>query len=93
MTLSDAQLTPATMTERICRGITLSKGFVGNFCAPAPVKMPESGDSNRTAMVQPNVYWTLMTVPRPQQPYSKGNQFLDYFELDWRARKYVPNTL
>jgi hypothetical protein len=36
-------------------------GFVRNFCAPAPVKMPESGDSHRTAMVQPNVYWTLLT--------------------------------
>ena len=36
-------------------------GFVRNFCAPAAVKMPESGDSHRTAMVQPNVYWTLLT--------------------------------
>ena len=36
-------------------------GFVRNFCAPQPVKMPESGDSHRTAMVQPNVYWTLLT--------------------------------
>jgi Icc-related predicted phosphoesterase len=36
-------------------------GFVRNFCAKSPVKMPESGDSNRTAMVQPNVYWTLLT--------------------------------
>jgi len=37
------------------------KGFVRNFCAAHPVKMPESGDSHRTAMVQPNVYWTLLT--------------------------------
>jgi hypothetical protein len=37
------------------------KGFVRNFCAPEAVKMPESGDSHRTAMVQPNVYWTLLT--------------------------------
>ncbi len=36
-------------------------GFVRNFCAPRAVKMPESGDSQRTAMVQPNVYWTLLT--------------------------------
>lgn len=36
-------------------------GFVRNFCASAPVKMPESQDSLRTAMVQPNVYWTLTT--------------------------------
>lgn len=37
------------------------EGFVRNFCAPNAVKMPESGDSHRTAMVQPNVYWTLLT--------------------------------
>ena len=36
-------------------------GFLRNFCATQPVKMPESGDSHRTAMVQPNVYWTLLT--------------------------------
>ena len=36
-------------------------GFVRNFCAAHPVKLPESGDSHRTAMVQPNVYWTLLT--------------------------------
>ena len=36
-------------------------GFVRNFCAPQAVKMPEAGDSHRTAMVQPNVYWTLLT--------------------------------
>jgi len=36
-------------------------GFVRNFCAPKAVKMPESHDSNRTAMTQPNVYWTLLT--------------------------------
>ena len=37
------------------------QGFIRNFCSNAPVKMPESGDSHRTAMVQPNVYWTLLT--------------------------------
>jgi acid phosphatase type 7 len=36
-------------------------GFVRNFCQRRPVKMPESHDSNRTAMIQPNVYWTLLT--------------------------------
>jgi hypothetical protein len=36
-------------------------GFVRNFCAPKPVKLPESGDSQRTTQVQPNVYWTLVT--------------------------------
>jgi Icc-related predicted phosphoesterase len=37
------------------------KGFLRNFCASAPVKTTESGDSHRTAMIQPNVYWTLLT--------------------------------
>jgi acid phosphatase type 7 len=36
-------------------------GFVRNFCAPKPTKMPEAHESNRTAMTQPNVYWTLLT--------------------------------
>ena len=37
------------------------KGFIRNFCAPSATKQPESQDSHRTAMVQPNVYWTLLT--------------------------------
>ena len=37
------------------------RGFMRNFCAPKPVVRPEAGDSHRTAMVQPNVYWTLRT--------------------------------
>lgn len=37
------------------------QGFVSNFCAPAPVHRPEAEDSPRTAMTQPNVYWTLET--------------------------------
>ena len=32
-------------------------------------------------------------VPRPQKPYYKREQLLDYFEFDWRNRRYVPNTL
>jgi hypothetical protein len=36
-------------------------GFMRNFCAPTPEKTPESQGSFRTAMVQPNCYWTLLT--------------------------------
>jgi hypothetical protein len=37
-------------------------GFVRNFCAAkVGTKTPESRDSPRTAMIQPNVYWTLLT--------------------------------
>ena len=46
--------------ENLSTGSTLD-GFVRNFCAPSPVKLPESGESGRTAMTQPNVYWTLLT--------------------------------
>ena len=33
--------------------------FVGNFCAQTPHPTPESQDTHRDAMTQPNVYWTL----------------------------------
>jgi predicted phosphodiesterase len=46
--------------ENLSTGSTLD-GFMRNFCQASPVKMPESQDSNRTAMTQPNVYWTLLT--------------------------------
>ena len=36
-------------------------GFMRNFCAHKAVKLPEAMDSRRTAMIQPNVYWTLTT--------------------------------
>lgn len=43
-------------------GQTTLDGFVRNFCAAAPgLHRPEAGDAPRTAMTQPNVYWTLLT--------------------------------
>ena len=37
-------------------------GFTRNFCAATPgVHNPEARDTPRTAMTQPNVYWTLET--------------------------------
>ena len=36
--------------------------FVRNFCAATPGQhSPDAGDAVRTAMIQPNVYWTLVT--------------------------------
>ena len=32
-------------------------------------------------------------VPRPQEPFSKVNQLADYFEFDWKKKRYLPNTL
>ena len=41
---------------------TTLDGFMRNFCAAKPgTKTPESQSSFRTAMVQPNCYWTLLT--------------------------------
>jgi acid phosphatase type 7 len=34
--------------------------FMTNFCAPAPTLQPDSRDVPRTAMTQPNCYWTLL---------------------------------
>lgn len=31
-------------------------------------------------------------VPRPHEPFSKGSQLFDYFEYDWKRRKYTPNA-
>jgi len=36
-------------------------GFMRNFCAQEAVVMPEARDSQRTAMTQPYVHWTLTT--------------------------------
>ena len=37
------------------------QGFVENFCDTQPRHTWMAGESNRTTMVQPNVYWTLTT--------------------------------
>jgi acid phosphatase type 7 len=35
--------------------------FMKVFCDSAPHHLPIAGDSSRTTMIQPNVYWTLVT--------------------------------
>jgi hypothetical protein len=40
---------------------TSLEAFVRNFCSPQPVRTPEAGESLRTAMTQPNIFWTLIT--------------------------------
>lgn len=32
-------------------------------------------------------------VPRPQEPYSKGNQLVDHWEYDWKAKQWLSNDL
>jgi hypothetical protein len=34
-------------------------GFVANFCAASPIHPPDAGSLNRTAMIQPAVYFTF----------------------------------
>jgi len=43
-------------------GDTSLSAFVRNYCAPRPgTSSPDAGGSPRTAMNQPNVFWTLVT--------------------------------
>jgi hypothetical protein len=42
-------------------GETTLEGFVRNFCSQVPGHTTEARDATRTAMTQPNVYWTLLT--------------------------------
>jgi Icc-related predicted phosphoesterase len=43
-------------------GDTSLSAFVRNYCAKAPgTHSADAGDSTRTAMTQPNVFWTLVT--------------------------------
>ena len=37
------------------------EAFMRNFCAREPVITPDAGESTRTAMTQPHVFWTLET--------------------------------
>jgi hypothetical protein len=32
------------------------------------------------------------TVPRPQEPFGKGSQLVDFFKYDWTTKRY-PNAL
>jgi len=46
--------------ENLPADMTLD-GFIANFCAKKPTVTPAAGTQTRTAMTQPNVYWTLVT--------------------------------
>jgi acid phosphatase type 7 len=53
---------PGNHDGSVGRGSTASlDAFVRNFCAPHPQVTADAGDTARTAMTQPNVYWTLET--------------------------------
>jgi hypothetical protein len=46
----------------------------------------------RLEVTQKTITGRYYEVPRPQEPYSKGSQLLDYFEYDWKNREYLPNS-
>ncbi|MDE2397530.1 MAG: metallophosphoesterase, partial [Burkholderiales bacterium] len=46
--------------ENIAPATTLD-GFLRCFCDTKPRLIPQAGDTGRTTMTQPNVYWTLLT--------------------------------
>jgi Icc-related predicted phosphoesterase len=47
----------------------------------------------RLEVTETTITGRYYTVPRPQEPYSKGSSLLDYFEYDWKRRHYIPNKL
>ena len=48
----DGMVAPGSSTPTL-------QAFLANFCAPAPQQTAESGGLDRTAMIQPGVYYTL----------------------------------
>src|SRR5207248_897946 len=50
---------PGNHDGAVIPGVTSLEVFVRNFCAERPIHTPEAGDVPRTAMTEPNVYWTL----------------------------------
>ncbi len=74
-------------------GETSLEGFVRNFCAQTATRTPEAKDAPRTAMTQPNVYWTLLTplvtIVGLYSNCPEGGQLsqaqIDWFESELKA--------
>src|SRR6266852_2867454 len=66
------------------------EAFVRNFCAATPHHTPEAGDSARTAMTQPNPFWTLdsplATFIGLYTNIPEGGM-LDVFQNTWLVRE------
>ena len=60
--------------------------FVENFCAPRPYVTKEAGETERDAMTQPNVYWTLLapfaTIVGLYSNVPEGGR-LERDQVDW----------
>ncbi len=62
------------------------EAFVNNFCAKEPIVTPDAGEVNRSAMTQPNVYWTLdgpfITIIGLYSNVPEGGQLEDS-QIEW----------
>lgn len=78
-------------------GATLSPPVIFKDKEGDPVTL-ERYSSDHHGFLRPEITDKIITgryftVPRPHEPFSKGNQLLDHFEFDWRKRRNVPNML
>jgi hypothetical protein len=78
-------------------GERMSTPVTFNDAQGDPVTLEKYSDDHH-GFLRLEVTDTLITgryyvVPRPQDPWSKGNNLFDYFEFDWKNRRYVPNAL
>jgi len=78
-------------------GQTMIPPVVFNDKQGEPVTLERYSDDHhgflRMEITEHLITGRYYTVPRPQDPYSKGNQLVDYFQYDWKKRCYVPNAL
>ena len=74
-------VTPVQFTDKGGDTVTL-ESYVDDRFGFFRLEVNESSFSGR-----------YFTVPRPQEPFSKGTQLVDLFKYDWRAKRYIPNTL
>ena len=62
-----------------------------------PVTLERFSDDHhgflRLEITEKLVVGRYFVVPRPQEPYSKPSKMIDYFEFDWRKKRYMPNSL
>lgn len=47
----------------------------------------------RLEVTETTITGRYYSVPRPHESYSKGSTLIDYFEYDWKAHRYIPNSL
>ena len=74
-------MTPVQFTDKDSDVVTL-ESYVDDRFGFLRLEVDESSFSGR-----------YFTVPRPQEPFSKGSQLADLFKYDWRAKRYLPNAL